>query len=189
MDMKRSLTIFLLMLWIWPVTGPAAANEGPWKLLGDGRHFAMIRHALAPGGGDPDGFRLDDCSTQRNLNDVGRAQAARIGDLFRAKGIETAALYSSQWCRCMQTAEGMKLGPVQELPALNSFFQRPQDREPNMRALRAFLGAAPLTKPTVLVTHYVTISTLTDTYPSSGEIVFVRRDETGFTVVATEPTD
>jgi phosphohistidine phosphatase SixA len=182
------LSVFLVAL---TITGPARADASNlWGLLKTGEHFAMIRHALAPGNGDPEGFTLGDCSTQRNLDDVGRSQAARIGDLFRAGGVREAQVYSSQWCRCLETAAGMKLGPVNELPALNSFYQLPQNKAPQMKALRAWLADRPLDRPTVLVTHYTVIAALTDAYPGSGEIIFVRRDGNGgFSVVGTLPTN
>ena len=84
-----------------------------------GGHILMIRHALAPGTGDPANFQIGDCSTQRNLDDRGRDQARAIGDWLRSKGITSARIYSSQWCRCLETAKLLKLGPVAELPALN----------------------------------------------------------------------
>jgi len=135
----------------------------------------MIRHALAPGSGDPDNFRVGDCTTQRNLNERGRNQARRIGAWLRAGGIQAARVYSSQWCRCLETATLMAVGPVTELPTLNSFFERPQDREPNLSALRAFLARQPADgRLLVLVTHYVTIAGVTGAAVSSGEGVLLK---------------
>ena len=157
---------FLLLFNITHATGDDQIVE---QLLAGGR-VLMIRHALAPGSGDPSNFKIGDCSTQRNLDHEGRAQARRIGQWLRERGIESARVYSSQWCRCLETAELMGLGSVSELPALNSFYERPQDREPNLAALRAFL----LEQPTnggliILVTHFVTISGMTGEPVSSGE--------------------
>jgi len=130
----------------------------------------LLRHAIAPGFGDPADFRIDDCSTQRNLSEAGRQQASAIGAWLRKRGIGRARVYSSQWCRCLETAELLGLGRVSPLPALNSFFERPADREPNLTALRAFLAAQPLqNEPLVLVTHQVTVTALTGISPSSGE--------------------
>lgn len=84
----------------------------------------IVRHAIAPGTGDPSNFEVDDCSTQRNLDTSGRNQALAMGDWLRSQGVDSARVYSSQWCRCKDTAELLKLGPVKELPALNSFYQR-----------------------------------------------------------------
>ena len=140
----------------------------------------MIRHALAPGSGDPDNFRVGDCTTQRNLNERGRNQARRIGAWLRAGGIQAARVYSSQWCRCLETAALMNVGPVRELPALNSFYERPQDRASNLSALRAFLARQPADGDLIiLVTHYVTIAGITGVAVSSGEGVLLKLADGG----------
>ncbi|MEM6421797.1 MAG: histidine phosphatase family protein, partial [Pseudomonadota bacterium] len=82
-----------------------------------------MRHALAPGTGDPAAFELRDCATQRNLDARGRAQAVATGQMIRDAGIRIDAVLSSQWCRCLDTARLLDLGPVIEEPALNSFFR------------------------------------------------------------------
>lgn len=143
-----------------------------------GGHVLMIRHALAPGTGDPANLKIGDCSTQRNLDGRGRAQARAIGNWLRARGIKSANIYSSQWCRCLETAELLELGPVTELPALNSFFERTQEREPNLTALRKFLTRQPPDgKLIILVTHFVTISAITGEGVSSGEGVLLELDD------------
>lgn len=145
-----------------------------------GGALLMIRHALAPGTGDPDHFQLNDCSTQRNLNDTGRMQARAIGDWLRARGITSANVYSSQWCRCLETAKLLDLGAVTELPALNSFFERPQDREPNLSALRTFIREqADQQQLTILVTHQVTISGITNQWTDSGHGKLIRQGDNG----------
>ena len=139
------------------------------KQLQEGGRILMIRHAIAPGGGDPDDFEIDDCSTQRNLSENGRRQAEQIGQWLRHQGLSEARLYSSQWCRCLETARLLNLGEVIELPALNSFFDRPQDREPNLRALRAFISEQPADgELIIMVTHYVTIAAISGEGVSSG---------------------
>ena len=168
--MKR-LTRISLLLWLLIMpAGSALADQGNLiDQMKSGNAVLMIRHALAPGFGDPDGFKLEDCSTQRNLDDVGRDQARSIGDWLRSRGIENARVYSSQWCRCLETARLMQLGPVTPLPALNSFFQRPQDREPNLAATKTFIQQN--SKPgelIVMVTHQVTISGITGRWVDSG---------------------
>ena len=131
------------------------------KRMKTGGHILMIRHALAPGTGDPVNFRIGDCATQRNLDDRGRNQARSIGNWLRAQGIGSARVYSSQWCRCLETAELLELGSVAELPALNSFYELTQDRQPNLKALRKFIAVQPSDGVLViLVTHFVTISAL-----------------------------
>jgi phosphohistidine phosphatase SixA len=140
----------------------------------------MIRHALAPGSGDPENFQIGDCSTQRNLDARGRAQAAGIGEWLRSRGIEKARTFSSQWCRCLETAHLIGLGPVTPLPALNSFYQRPQDREPNLSALRDFISKqTPDSELIILVTHFVTILGISNESVSSGEGVVLHLKESG----------
>jgi len=140
-----------------------------------GGHILMIRHALAPGSGDPANFRIGDCSTQRNLDGRGREQATAIGKMLRSKGIASARVYSSQWCRCYETAELLALGPVAELPALNSFFELTQNREPHLKALRKFITEQPPDgRLVILVTHFVTVSAITGEGVSSGEGVLLK---------------
>jgi broad specificity phosphatase PhoE len=147
------------------------------RRLGAGGHVLMVRHALAPGTGDPPEFRLGDCATQRNLDERGRAQARAIGAWLRARGVTAAEVYSSQWCRCVETARLMAIGEVTELPALNSFYELTENRESNLRALRKFLAARPAQGlPTVLVTHHVTIAAITGSSVSSGEGVLIELD-------------
>lgn len=140
-----------------------------------GGHILMIRHAMAPGNGDPPNLMIGDCSTQRNLDATGRAQAQNIGKWMRSRGIESARVYSSQWCRCLETASLLNLGVVQELPALNSFYERSQDRESNLRALNAFISLQPAQgNLIILVTHFVTIGAMTGKSVSSGEGVLLK---------------
>ncbi|PLX52603.1 MAG: histidine phosphatase family protein [Desulfobacteraceae bacterium] len=140
-----------------------------------GGHILMIRHAYAPGSGDPSHFKIGDCSTQRNLDDRGRSQARTIGDWLRSKGIKVANVYSSQWCRCLETAALLNFGSVTELPALNSFFELPQNREPNIRALRSFIANLDATGDLIiLVTHFVTILEIAGEGVSSGEGVVLK---------------
>jgi len=155
---------------------PASASEPDlMSRLLQGGHVLMLRHAHAPGFGDPPQFRLGDCATQRNLDDSGRAQAAAIGDLLRGRGVKEARVYSSQWCRCLETANLLKLGPATPLPALNSFFQNAQDRDANLRALRGFLASQPADGPLiVLVTHHVNIQAVTGFNVGSGEGVVLQ---------------
>ena len=139
-----------------------AAEPVPLEELAKPGRVLMLRHANAPGVGDPPGFKLDDCPTQRNLDAAGRAQAAQLGERLAKAGVSRAKVFSSQWCRCLETARLLQLGPVTELPALNSFFGRSQDRESNVAALRAFLARLPTDgPPVVLVTHQFTINEFT----------------------------
>ena len=172
----RALTVVLAVA----IPGLSAASDDAIDKLRTGGHALIIRHALAPGIGDPENFRLGDCTTQRNLNDAGRAQARAIGDWLRARGIGRARVYSSQWCRCLETAELLGVGQVTELPALNSFFERTQDREPNLAALREFFASQPRdAEPLVLVTHQVTISAISGEFAASGTGVLVALEPDG----------
>lgn len=146
-----------------------AADPIPLSELAKPGRLLMLRHANAPGNGDPPDFRIDDCATQRNLDQAGRAQAARLGQRLAQAGVARATLYSSQWCRCLETARLLALGPAQPLPALNSFYPRPQQREATLAALRAFLASLPATgPPVIMVTHQFTITGFTGDGTVSG---------------------
>ena len=172
-------SVFILLL--MPIPGQLlASDELLVARMQAGGAVLMIRHAEAPGTGDPADFQLDDCRTQRNLSADGRQQAKAIGNWLRANGIEHARVFSSQWCRCLDTALLMDIGEVRPLAPLNSFFQRPQDREPNIAALRAFLAEQPPEgELLVLVTHQVTISALTGEFTSSGHGKLLELDKGG----------
>lgn len=154
--------------------GVSAQND-PWAILRRPGSFALIRHATAPGTNDPSGFRLEDCATQRNLSAEGRAQAVRIGNLFRANSIADAGVYSSQWCRCLDTARLMNLGEVRPQPLLNSFFQDRSREAGQIEALRQWIAELDLAKPTVFVTHQVVVTAISQIFPGSGEILVMQR--------------
>lgn len=156
----------------------AAASEG-WEAMRRPGAIALMRHAYAPGTGDPAAFRLGDCSTQRNLNDEGREQARRIGAAFRANGIAVDRVLSSQWCRSSETADLLALGEVEELPSLNSFFDARDRREDQTRATIGFLREQPEDQRMVLVSHQVNIRALTGRGTASGEIIVVDIDPDG----------
>jgi len=173
---SRGLLLIVMALSIFGMLAPRAAlgdDRVVWQALRSGNHVALIRHALAPGFGDPPHFEIGKCATQRNLSDQGRQQAVAMGDRFRSYGIDAARVYSSQWCRCLETAERLALGPVAPLPALNSFFEDFAKKETQMQQLRAWLVQQDLTQPLVLVTHQVNITALTGVYPLSGEMVVI----------------
>jgi len=186
---KAAAWALAIMLCLAP--GPAAAADADlWDALRSEGHLALLRHGLAPGTGDPAAFDLEDCSSQRNLSGQGRDQAQRIGARFRANGITEARLFSSQWCRCLETAKLLGLGPVEPLPALNSFYERLEDRDKQTWDLTDWLAGQSLATPLVLVTHQVNITALTGVYPASGELVIVKRSEAGvLSVIGTIETD
>ncbi|SIO38010.1 Histidine phosphatase superfamily (branch 1) [Rhodovulum sp. ES.010] len=163
----RRLALLLFLL-------PSLAAANDWAALDRPGAIAIMRHALAPGTGDPAGFQLDDCATQRNLDARGRAQARAIGAAFRERGIAFDRVLTSQWCRCRETAELLGLGPVVETPALNSFFGDFPRREAQTRAARDLLAAAE-GRP-MLVSHQVNISALTGRGTRSGEVLVIRLD-------------
>lgn len=164
-------------------------QEKLWKLLHEDNYFAMIRHAYAPGFGDPDNFDVKVKSTQRNLNETGKIQAKKIGELFRKKGITEAKVYSSHWFRCYDTAVLLDLGKVTKFKGLNSFFQDYYDEKTTSSILKDFLRNKKFDKPLILVTHQVNITNLTNHYPDSGEIIIVKKeDNNSFKVVETIPT-
>ena len=140
----------------------------------------LLRHARAPGTGDPAGFRLTDCATQRNLSDQGRTDARRLGEALRSVGVRDADVRSSQWCRCLETARLMAIGPVQPATYLNSFFAGQVDESTSTRALRAaVLGKLDSRRPTFFVTHQVNITALTGIVAAEAEAVFVRASAAG----------
>ena len=134
----------------------------------------LIRHALAPGFGDPQNFDLNDCSTQRNLDGEGRGQAFRIGEKIKAAGIKFSKIYSSQWCRCLETAEYMNLGEITVEPGLNSFFQGIVPKDKTLDRLKKRLKSVEAKQKLVLmITHQVTITAVTGiTVSSGGAVVF-----------------
>ncbi len=151
------------------------AAEHPWQAVRSAQAVVLMRHAQAPGTGDPAGFRLGDCSTQRNLSQAGRSDARAAGDLFRRNGLTAARVYSSQWCRCLDTARLLDLGPVSEQPLLNSFFDNRGNGDQQTRELRNWLANRTGSTPIVLVTHQVNITALTGIFPASGELIIIAK--------------
>jgi phosphohistidine phosphatase SixA len=160
---------------------PLVAQD--WQALKAPGSIVLFRHALAPGGGDPPGFKLSDCSTQRNLSEEGRAQASRMGEALRQQGIAVQAIWHSQWCRTTDTAQlaSQALGRVdlRPEPAFNSFFNdRAQEARQTAAARKLLLGWR---GPGVLlvVTHQVNITALTGIVPASGQGVIVQLKNKG----------
>jgi phosphohistidine phosphatase SixA len=180
MRMAIALVIFTMTGWMHPVF----ASEKAWQALKQGGTVAVFRHARAPGTGDPSNFRLDDCSTQRNLSEEGRRQAHRIGEQFRAKQVLVERVLASRWCRALDTARLAFGTMAQPSPPLDSFFSG-RDQEPaQTEAVRRIIEGWRSPGVLVLVTHQVNITALTGIFPSEGEaIVFRPRADSGFDIV------
>jgi phosphohistidine phosphatase SixA len=170
------LPAFSAALVLVPGAGSPAASEtsAAWEALRPGA-IVLFRHAIAPGTGDPSGMRLGDCSSQRNLDEAGRAQARRIGEAVRAQGVAVGAVLASRWCRAAETADLAFPGRARPEPAFDSFFaERGEGPARTAEARRILLGwSGP--GALVVVTHQVNIAALTGVVPSSGEGVVLRR--------------
>jgi phosphohistidine phosphatase SixA len=158
---------------------PAAADDKLWDQLRNGGHVLLIRHAeTEPGIGDPPGFRLEDCSSQRNLSAAGRSQSRRIGERLASLGIPVADVLSSRWCRCLETAR-LAFGRVTPEPVLDSFFADQARSDAQTAAARARIQAFRGPGNLVMVTHQVNISAVTGKSPAQGEIFVVRASAQG----------
>lgn len=168
-----------LMVVFFLLPGTVSAND--WAALEQPGAVAIMRHALAPGTGDPPTLQVGDCTTQRNLDERGRAQARAIGEAFRGRGIDFVKVLASQWCRTSETAELLGLGEVIEEPALNSFFQDFSTRDSQTADVRALLEREQ--GRLMLVTHQVNISALTGRATRSGEVLVIRAGDQGVEVL------
>ena len=179
-----SLKVFLFFI----ISFQLNASEQSWKIAQEGDKIILIRHSLAPGGGDPAGFKVNDCKTQRNLNRTGINQSKKIGKLFKKNKVPVDQVLSSQWCRCKDTAK-FAFGEYKEFTALNSTFQSPFDKNEvkQLKDLYSYVkkwnGNG---KNLVLITHYSIITAVTNAVPSSGEIVVADKN---FKVLGTIQTD
>ncbi|MGL1834027.1 histidine phosphatase family protein [Rhodocyclaceae bacterium SMB388] len=154
-----------------------ASDERVFELLREGGNVVLVRHATTvPGIGDPPGFDLADCATQRNLSDAGRAASRRLGNRLRDADVPIAAVRSSAWCRCLETATLAFAPdlPVEVWAPLNSFFAGQGDRESQTRAALAALRDLPPQANWVWVTHQVNITALTGTSVAMGEVLVTR---------------
>ncbi|MBE9164035.1 MULTISPECIES: histidine phosphatase family protein [Microcoleaceae] len=159
-----------------------AQTQAGWQLLqrGDTGLVVVMRHAIAPGTGDPANFKLGDCSSQRNLSGQGRTQAQQIGAEFRKRNIKIVRVVSSQWCRCLETAKLINLGKVEPLPALNSFFSDSSQEARQTTTIRKLIVDNRNTKGAIImVTHQVNITAITDIVPQSGEAVILKGNARG----------
>jgi phosphohistidine phosphatase SixA len=183
MTSRRSLLLLPLLL---PFAS-ARAEGDPWSQLKQPGAIILFRHATAPGTGDPSGFVLGDCATQRNLDETGRAEARALGEAFRARAIAVGRVLSSQWCRARDTAELAFPGQVVEEPAFNSFFGNRADKPAATAGARQILMDWQGPGVLVAVTHQVNITALTGIAPRSGEGIIVRIGQGGAQVLGRLP--
>ncbi len=164
-------------------TSSALDQDALWAAIQAGGHIVLMRHALAPGTGDPANFQLDDCTTQRNLSAEGKEQARHTGEQFRARQIAIGRVLSSRWCRCLDTALLLNLAKVEPFPPLDSFFENPSRGPQQTEQTRALVGETFTGPSWILVTHQVNITALTGIFPQSGEMVVLRPQGQGQFIV------
>jgi len=177
---KYKVIFSLLFFTLLSVALPAKAAL--LELLQDGQHVLLMRHADAPGYGDPVGYQLDKCSTQRNLGEDGRRQAKMIGEWLVQQGIKEPKLFSSPWCRCMDTASLMNLGPWVIEPVLGSFFDDMSLEKKQTQQLAIFIKKTLVEypkKPIILVTHHVNIQAFSGKVVGVGDMVLVKVNKNG----------
>ena len=166
---------------------PTQLHASTLNALKSGSAVILMRHALAPGFGDPPDIALDDCSTQRNLSEQGRRQAVALGTLLRTHGINEATVLTSAWCRCRDTASSLGYGDYTVEPSLNSFFQNYSVAEAQTQRLKHRVGEwirrADSTR--ILVTHQVNIRALTGEATGSGDMVIVTYQDNDIVVLGT----
>ena len=168
----KFLKLYLIIFISLTSSVKADFNKKLLNQLEDGGKLIFIRHAYAPGSGDPNNFNLNDCSTQRNLNDEGRKQAEYIGEFFRNKKIKIDKVLSSEWCRCKETAK-IAFKNFSTNSFLNSFYSSKftKNKDKQINSLKDYIIKFKSDKNLILVTHYVLISEVLNYGPSSGEIV------------------
>ena len=165
--------------------GDAQGQADPWVTLKEPGHAVFMRHADAPGGfGDPAGFRLDDCATQRNLSEAGRAQARRTGAALAHHDVVFDEVLTSPWCRCRETAELVTGKPGEDWQALSNLVGRQEHRAPQVAALKAYLSKLNPSSRVLFVTHGIVIAALIGINPAQGEMVIVRPSKDGESTIA-----
>ena len=167
--MKKLILIFSVLLF---QLNYSFANDKVIDSLKEGGKLIFIRHALAPGNGDPENFELQNCSTQRNLNEIGIQQSKKIGSIFKKNEIKIDNIYSSEWCRCKDTAK-YAFDEFETFDALNSFYdiRFAANEDKQIKDFYEFLDSIDSKNNIVFVTHYVFIGAILNIGTSSGEIV------------------
>jgi phosphohistidine phosphatase SixA len=175
--MRAARFSFLFALLLFPAA--SQADDRLWEQLRLGGLVIMLRHAHAPGTGDPPGFKAEDCTTQRNLSAEGRAQAARVGAAFRERGVPIGRVLASRWCRAIDTAR-LAFGNTEIVPDLDSLYGRRDQAERQNAAVLALIRAE--TRPAtnlVLVSHNANIAALTGLSPADAEAIVVKPGRSG----------
>ena len=174
--MKKIISLLFIFISL-VFSNQAFSNDDLIQSLKEGGKIIFIRHAYAPGGGDPDNFDVNDCSTQRNLNNEGISQSKQIGEFFVKNKIQIDQVLSSEWCRCKDTAK-YAFKNFKTFNALNSFFSSKfaQNEYKQIKDLKNFIQNWKSEKNLVLVTHYVVISSMLNMAVGSGEIVITNND-------------
>ena len=164
--------LIILFIGVLNLNSNAFSNENILKSLEDGKKLVFIRHAIAPGNGDPNNFDINDCSTQRNLDKNGIAQSKKIGQFFKNNKIKIDKVLSSQWCRCKDTAK-YAFKNFETFDALNSFYDEKfaENETKQIKDLKNYIKNWNSDKNLVLITHFVVISSILNTGSSSGEII------------------
>ena len=179
----KILRFFIIIFISLTTSIKADLNKNLVNQLEDGGKLIFIRHAYAPGNGDPNNFNLNDCSSQRNLNSIGRKQAKDIGEFFRENKIKIYKVLSSEWCRCKETAD-IAFNNYSTSSFLNSFYSAKyaKNKEKQVEELNNYVKKFQSDKNLIFVTHYVLISEVLNYGPSSGEIVV---SDKNFNIVGT----
>lgn len=181
--MKLRLSFFLVLCTLlFAQSNLVVAQSELANKLQDGTHVLLMRHADAPGYGDPKNYQISQCSTQRNLGDLGRKQAKAIGDWLSKQGIQQAKVYSSPWCRCIDTATLLNKGEVIKELALGSFFDDMSQAKKQTEELTKFIAVERKQSPNmpiIMVTHHVNIQSYVGEVVNSGDMVLVKVDSAG----------
>ena len=185
---KRLAWLGAILLATAALAGPARADEGLWRLLAEGGQVVLLRHATTtPGLGDPTGFRVDDCVTQRNLTEAGREESRRIGAAFKARAIRVERVLSSRWCRCLETAR-LAFGSAEPWEPLSSLFADRTRQAEQTRAFRALAGEQRSGGNRILVTHGANVMAFVGVSPAMAEMVILTPQGNGtFTVAGRLP--
>ena len=167
---KKILTI--LFIGLFNINTNAFSNDKILDSLKEGKKLVFIRHAIAPGNGDPNNFDINDCSTQRNLDEKGIEESKKIGLFFKNNKIKIDKVLSSQWCRCKDTAK-YAFKSFETFNALNSFYDEKfaANKAKQIKDLKNYIKKWNGDKNLVLITHFVVISSILNTGSSSGEII------------------